>query len=187
VGDSIATIGDPLSPIRTHKLFAHQFEFPTQANVLQCCKFFAYLFDDKYLFSILPNQQRARSDFRLILYGSTMVVWESTSCGSQRDISLVANTINVRLSNSVYDSEKKNSVHPDNTLVQVAIWKKKNLFLRDAESLCPLLIRPLTPSPPRALSILCSFQHSPYLFDFRRINMYFLFCHTNSVRDLIFV
>jgi hypothetical protein len=28
----------------------------------------AYLFDDKYLFSILPNQQRARSDFRLILY-----------------------------------------------------------------------------------------------------------------------
>jgi hypothetical protein len=32
--------------------------------------FFAtiYLFDDKHLFSILPNQQRARSDFRLILY-----------------------------------------------------------------------------------------------------------------------
>jgi hypothetical protein len=27
-----------------------------------------YLFGDKYLFSILPNQQRARSDFRLILY-----------------------------------------------------------------------------------------------------------------------
>jgi hypothetical protein len=27
-----------------------------------------YLFDDKYLFPILPNQQRARSDFRLILY-----------------------------------------------------------------------------------------------------------------------
>jgi methyl coenzyme M reductase subunit C len=28
----------------------------------------AYLFGDKYLFHILPNQQRARSDFRLILY-----------------------------------------------------------------------------------------------------------------------
>jgi hypothetical protein len=27
-----------------------------------------YLFGDKYLFSILPNQQRARSDFRLIVY-----------------------------------------------------------------------------------------------------------------------
>jgi hypothetical protein len=27
-----------------------------------------YLFGDKYLFSILPNQQRARSDFRLIFY-----------------------------------------------------------------------------------------------------------------------
>jgi hypothetical protein len=27
-----------------------------------------YLFGDKYLFSILPNQQRARSDFCLILY-----------------------------------------------------------------------------------------------------------------------
>jgi hypothetical protein len=27
----------------------------------------------------------------------------------------------------------------------------------------------------------------PYLFDFRRINFYFLFCRTNSVRDLIFV
>jgi hypothetical protein len=26
-----------------------------------------------------------------------------------------------------------------------------------------------------------------YLFDFRRINIYFLFCRTNSVRDLIFV
>jgi hypothetical protein len=26
----------------------------------------------------------------------------------------------------------------------------------------------------------------PYLFDFRRINIYFLFCRTNSVRDLIF-
>jgi hypothetical protein len=26
-----------------------------------------------------------------------------------------------------------------------------------------------------------------YLFDFRRINIYFLFCLTNSVRDLIFV
>jgi hypothetical protein len=25
-----------------------------------------------------------------------------------------------------------------------------------------------------------------YLFDFRRINIYFLFCRTNSVRDLIF-
>jgi hypothetical protein len=28
---------------------------------------------------------------------------------------------------------------------------------------------------------------SIYLFDFRRINIYFLFCRTNSVRDLIFV
>jgi hypothetical protein len=28
---------------------------------------------------------------------------------------------------------------------------------------------------------------SAYLFDFRRINIYFLFCRTNSVRDLIFV
>jgi hypothetical protein len=26
-----------------------------------------------------------------------------------------------------------------------------------------------------------------YLFDFHRINIYFLFCRTNSVRDLIFV
>jgi hypothetical protein len=26
-----------------------------------------------------------------------------------------------------------------------------------------------------------------YLFDFRRIDIYFLFCRTNSVRDLIFV
>jgi hypothetical protein len=26
-----------------------------------------------------------------------------------------------------------------------------------------------------------------YPFDFRRINIYFLFCRTNSVRDLIFV
>jgi hypothetical protein len=26
-----------------------------------------------------------------------------------------------------------------------------------------------------------------YLFDFRKINIYFLFCRTNSVRDLIFV
>jgi hypothetical protein len=26
-----------------------------------------------------------------------------------------------------------------------------------------------------------------YLFDFCRINIYFIFCRTNSVRDLIFV
>jgi hypothetical protein len=37
-----------------------------------------------------------------------------------------------------------------------------------------------------------AFPHLPcnsfrYLFDFRRINIYFLFCRTNSVRDLIFV
>jgi hypothetical protein len=30
-------------------------------------------------------------------------------------------------------------------------------------------------------------RRAPYLFDFRRINIYFLFCRTNSVRDLIFV
>jgi hypothetical protein len=30
-------------------------------------------------------------------------------------------------------------------------------------------------------------KHATYLFDFRRINIYFLFCRTNSVRGLIFV
>jgi hypothetical protein len=29
-------------------------------------------------------------------------------------------------------------------------------------------------------------RRTQYLFDFRRINIYFLFCRTNSVRDLIF-
>jgi hypothetical protein len=33
----------------------------------------------------------------------------------------------------------------------------------------------------------CACTLLPYLFDFRRINIYFLFCRTNSVRDLIFV
>jgi hypothetical protein len=31
------------------------------------------------------------------------------------------------------------------------------------------------------------FRKGKYLFDFRRINIYFLFYRTNSVRDLIFV
>jgi hypothetical protein len=30
-------------------------------------------------------------------------------------------------------------------------------------------------------------KRAPYLFDFRRINIYFIFCRTNSVRDLIFI
>jgi hypothetical protein len=32
----------------------------------------------------------------------------------------------------------------------------------------------------------CRGEPELYLFDFRRINIYFLFCRTNSVRDLIF-
>jgi hypothetical protein len=34
--------------------------------------------------------------------------------------------------------------------------------------------------------VLWGFALFLYLFDFRRINIYFLFCRTNSVRDLIF-
>jgi hypothetical protein len=33
----------------------------------------------------------------------------------------------------------------------------------------------------------CTCKMAIYLFDFRSINIYFLFCRTNSVRDLIFV
>jgi hypothetical protein len=94
-----------------------------------------YLFGDKYLFSILPNQQRARSDFCLILY---MVNYGRVG------------KYNMRKSKR-YDKSKKEAK---------ATQKRRAMNER--------LVR-------------------IYLFDFRRINIHFLFCRTNNVRDLIFV
>jgi hypothetical protein len=94
-----------------------------------------YLFGDKYLFSILPNQQRARSDFCLILY----VV---NYCRVGKYIMRKSKRYNLGLR---YENSEEWS----------ATWTRR--------------------------------RATTYLFDFRRINVYFLFCRTNNVRDLIFV
>jgi hypothetical protein len=71
-----------------------------------------------------------------------------------------------------YDKTQMSSLRPEST----PLWRgERGIFFLFGRSCC------------RVCQAKKKKKSNGYLFDFRRIHIYFLFCRTNSVRDLIFV
>jgi hypothetical protein len=80
-----------------------------------------------YFFFILPNQQRARSDFCFdFVHGQTMVVWESTSCGSQRDISARAAACSPKTA-QISTGARSSTILRDSFIDGVEAWETDSL------------------------------------------------------------
>jgi hypothetical protein len=100
-----------------------------------------YLFGDKYVFSILPNQQRARSDFCLILYMvnygrvGKYIMRKSKRYAIDKDGTQVADAALCKLDLPGLQFESATKMH-----LESSMWRVSVDFKPSGQSSAPVLI-----------------------------------------------